>query len=59
MSTVNVYLVLEGPEIASPGMSVAIIVPLLPKVPGNVAIDNGLAQNDALMCENQCTMVYI
>ena len=42
------HLVLEGPQVASPGVGVAIIFSLLPKVASQVAIDNSLGQDDTL-----------
>jgi len=41
-------LILEWPEVTSPGVSVAILFPLLAEVPGHIAIHNGLGQNHAL-----------
>jgi hypothetical protein len=43
------YLILEGSEVASPRVCMPVVIPLLPKVPGHVAIDDRLTQNNALV----------
>ena len=42
------HLVLEGSQVADPGVGVAIILPLLAKVSGQVAIDDRLRQYHSL-----------
>ena len=44
----TLYLILEGPEVAGPRVSVPIIISLLPKVPGYVPVDNRFAEDNAL-----------
>lgn len=44
-----VHLILEGSEIARPSVCMSIIISLLPKVSCHVAIDDRLAQHNALM----------
>ena len=42
------HLILERPQVAGPGVSVPVILPLLAEVAGHVAVDDGLHQCDAL-----------
>ena len=42
------HLVLERAQVAGPGVGVAVLLPLLAKVSGHVAVDDGLHQCDAL-----------
>lgn len=41
-------LVAERPQVTGPGMGVAIVIPLLAKVAGYIAIHDWLHQRDAL-----------
>ena len=60
------HLVLKGPQVASPGVGVAIIFSLFPKVASQVTIDDSLGQDDALpgtrdvgACAHELPLAYL